>query len=100
MGGARTERSACLEKARYERPRYCKACGMDEYVELRNAIREPDQLDRTIESETHFLFWCGLYGELRRKCLGRVATPENFDLLSIGERYSIIFLTLEAKQVS
>ena len=92
-----------LETARYERPRvpaelrYCKACGMDEDTEMRNAVMEPDQLDKKIESETHFLFWCGLYSELRKKWLGKVAKAEHFDLLSIGERYCTIFSSQNVK---
>ena len=69
-----------LETGRYERPR------LEEYLRLCPAC-----LDRvSVENESHVLFFCRIYDELRRAWLQKLIKPENFMQLEACEKFKIV----------
>ena len=90
-----------LETARYERPRipaeerYCHACHAREY-----SNKEPVNEHEFVETEFHFIFLCKLYENLRENWMSRIQTPDNFDLLPVGEKISVIFNAQNVKSTA
>ena len=76
-----------IETGRYARPRLeineriCLLCS--ENKRKNNQVPE-------IENETHFLFYCDKLNILRDKFFSTIKKPDNFELLSEGERLSIV----------
>ena len=76
-----------IETGRYARPRLeineriCLLCSENK----RKNNEEPE-----IENETHFLFYCDKLKILRDKFFSTIIKPDNFELLSEGERLSIV----------
>ena len=70
-----------IETQRYLRPkipydrRYCIAC--------------PNH-NLEIECETHYLFSCTAYSDLRQTWLTSLEKPDNFDSLEIGQKLDIV----------
>ena len=70
-----------LETGRYERPklpehaRFCQACS--------------DGI--SVENEEHYIFYCKIYHEIRQIWLGKVKIPVNFHMLSLSEKFKLIF---------
>ena len=54
-------------------------------AELGKNNEEPE-----IENETHFLFYCDKLKILRDKFFSTIIKPDNFELLSEGERLSVV----------
>ena len=76
-----------IETGRYARPRLeineriCLLCSENK----RKNNEEPE-----IENETHFLFYCDKLKILRDKFFSTIIKPDNFELLSEGERLSVV----------
>ena len=69
-----------LETGRFERPR------MEEHLRLCPAC-----LDRvSVENEAHFVFFCGLYEDLRSSWFTKIVIPENFSDLDVSEKFKIV----------
>ena len=70
-----------VETQRYFRPkipyeqRFCVTCSNEKYE---------------IECESHFLFSCTSYSDLRHAWLLRLEIPDNFDLLSLEEKLKLV----------
>ena len=76
-----------IETGRYARPRLeineriCLLCSENK----RKNNEEPE-----IGNETHFLFYCDKLKILRDKFFSTIIKPDNFELLSEGERLSVV----------
>ena len=76
-----------IETGRYARPRLeiheriCLLCSEN---------KRKNNLEPEIESEMHFLFYCDKLTFLREKWFSSIIKPDNFELLSEGERLSIV----------